>query len=69
MPLTGSARSAPKALTISKLLHSQHLSDDQHRDDLIHSIANHNTRIDRANVACGQMVKRAITQLEYAEMH
>ena len=31
-PLTGSARSAPKPLTISNLLHSQHLSDDQHKD-------------------------------------
>ena len=29
VPLTGSARSAPKPLPISKLLHSQHLSDDQ----------------------------------------
>ena len=31
-PLTGSARFAPKPLTISNLLHSQHLSDDQHKD-------------------------------------
>ena len=31
-PLTGLARSTPKPLTISNLLHSQHLSDDQHKD-------------------------------------
>ena len=31
-PFTGSARFAPKPLTISNLLHSQHLSDDQHKD-------------------------------------
>ena len=32
MPLTGSARSAPKPLPISRLLHSQYLSDDRHKD-------------------------------------
>ena len=32
VPLTGSARSAPKPLTISNLLYSQHQSDDQHKD-------------------------------------
>ena len=32
MPPTGSARSAPKPLTISNLLHSQHRSDDQPKD-------------------------------------
>ena len=31
-PLTGSARSAPKPLTISNPLHSQHQSDDQYKD-------------------------------------
>ena len=32
VPLTGSACSAPKPLTISNLLHSQHQSNDQHKD-------------------------------------
>ena len=32
VPLTGSARSALKPLPISNLLHSQHLSNDQHKD-------------------------------------
>ena len=32
MPLTGSARSAPKPLTSSNPLHSQHLSNDQPKD-------------------------------------
>ena len=32
VPLTGSACSAPKPLPISNLLHSQHLSDDQHKN-------------------------------------
>ena len=32
VPLTGAARSTPKPLPISNLLHSQHLSNDWHKD-------------------------------------
>ena len=34
VPPTGSDRSAPKPLTIANLLHYQHLSDDQHEDNV-----------------------------------